>query len=157
MPWNNQGGGGQGGPWGNRPGGGGGGGGPNVQPPDLEELIRKSQEKMKDLFPGGGGGGLSKRAIGLAGLVLLLLALSAPANTARIYVLSADDWARPRSLLAIQLFDIDDETARVRGIALMHDTLSVLASRERISTRTSCRRTSSPSAPSSSRLSPATW
>lgn len=77
MPWNSQGGGGwQGGggqgPWGNRPGGGGGG----PQPPDLEELIRKSQEKVKSLFPGGGGGGgggrgLSAKAIGIVVLVLL--------------------------------------------------------------------------------------
>ncbi|MEZ5863442.1 MAG: FtsH protease activity modulator HflK [Geminicoccaceae bacterium] len=75
MPWNSQGGGGwQGGggqgPWGNRPGGGGGG----PQPPDLEELIRKSQEKVKSLFPGGGGGGgrgLSAKAIGIVVLALL--------------------------------------------------------------------------------------
>lgn len=76
MPWNSQGGGGwQGGggqgPWGGRPGGGG------QQPPDLEELIRKSQEKVKNLFPGGGkGGGLSGKAIGLAGLVLVGLWLA---------------------------------------------------------------------------------
>jgi membrane protease subunit HflK len=55
MPWNNQGGGGwQGGggqgPWGGRPGGG-------QQPPDLEELLRRSQEKVRKIFPGGGGGG----------------------------------------------------------------------------------------------------
>jgi membrane protease subunit HflK len=54
MPWNNQGGGWQGGggqgPWGGRPGGG-------QQPPDLEELLRRSQEKVKKIFPGGGGTG----------------------------------------------------------------------------------------------------
>jgi membrane protease subunit HflK len=57
MPWNNQGGQGGGwqggggqGPWGGRPGGG-------QQPPDLEELLRRSQEKVKKIFPGGGGGG----------------------------------------------------------------------------------------------------
>jgi modulator of FtsH protease HflK len=54
MPWNNQGGGWQGGggqgPWGGRPGGG-------QQPPDLEELLRRSQEKVKKIFPGGAGGG----------------------------------------------------------------------------------------------------
>jgi modulator of FtsH protease HflK len=53
MPWNNQGGGWQGGggqgPWGGRPGG--------QQPPDLEELLRRSQEKVRKIFPGGGGGG----------------------------------------------------------------------------------------------------
>jgi len=82
MPWNSQGGGGwQGGggqgPWGNRPGGSGGGGG-GQQPPDLEELIRKSQEKLKGLFPGGGGGGggLSLKAVGIVGLVLVGLWLA---------------------------------------------------------------------------------
>ncbi len=53
MPWNNQGGGWQGGggqgPWGGRPGGG-------QQPPDLEELLRRSQERVKRMFPGGGPG-----------------------------------------------------------------------------------------------------
>ena len=58
MPWNQQGGGGGGpwgsgpGPWGGRPGGGG------QQPPDLEELLRRSQERVRNLFPGGGGGGI---------------------------------------------------------------------------------------------------
>lgn len=64
-PWgggggSNQGGGGGGGPWGsgggNRggrgPGGGGGGRGP--QPPDFDEMIRKSQERLKSLAPKGG-------------------------------------------------------------------------------------------------------
>ena len=78
MPWNNQGGGrwqGGQGPWGGRPTGGGpsGGGGGGQQPPDLEELIRKSQEKVKQWFPGGaGGGGFNNRrliGIGLAVLV----------------------------------------------------------------------------------------
>lgn len=69
MPWNNQGG---GGPWG---GGGGGGGGPKGpwgqgpqsggQPPDLEELIRKSQERLKSVLPGGGGN------IGAKGIALI--------------------------------------------------------------------------------------
>ncbi|MCB1882583.1 MAG: FtsH protease activity modulator HflK [Geminicoccaceae bacterium] len=74
MPWNSQGGGGwQGGqgPWGGRPGGG-------QQPPDLEELIRRSQEKVKNLFPrgrggGGTGSGPSPILIGIVGVVLLVL------------------------------------------------------------------------------------
>ncbi|WP_033068445.1 FtsH protease activity modulator HflK [Thalassospira australica] len=63
MPWNNQGGGGPWGgggnngggqnPWGQRPSGGGGGGGNT--PPDFDEMIRKGQERLKRLFPGGGG------------------------------------------------------------------------------------------------------
>jgi membrane protease subunit HflK len=75
MPWSNQGGGWQGGggqgPWGGRPGGGGG------QPPDLEELLRRSQERVKSLFPGGGGGGgRSGRAIALVALALVGLWLA---------------------------------------------------------------------------------
>jgi membrane protease subunit HflK len=60
MPWNNQGSGGGGwqgpggnggGPWGRGPSGGGGG-----QPPDLEDLIRKMQDRGKRVLPGGIGG-----------------------------------------------------------------------------------------------------
>jgi membrane protease subunit HflK len=60
MPWSNQNGGGgwQGGgggnnrgPWGQGPQGGGN------QPPDLDELIRRAQEKFRQIFQGGGGGG----------------------------------------------------------------------------------------------------
>jgi modulator of FtsH protease HflK len=60
MPWKNEGGGGNRGPWGQGPsnnnnGGGGnrGGGGPN--PPDLEEMIRRGQDALKRMMPGGGG------------------------------------------------------------------------------------------------------
>ncbi len=55
MPWNNQGG---GGPWGgggggsNNPWGRGGGFGGN-RPPDLEELLRRSQDRFKRILPGG--------------------------------------------------------------------------------------------------------
>lgn len=50
------GGGGPNSPWG-RPGGGGGGGrGPGGQPPDMEELVRKGQERLKTMMPGGLGG-----------------------------------------------------------------------------------------------------
>ncbi|MDP4594941.1 MAG: protease modulator HflK N-terminal domain-containing protein, partial [Beijerinckiaceae bacterium] len=61
MPWSNQSGGGgpwkpnNPGPWGQRPGGGGGnnGGGGGQTPPDLEELLRRSQERIKQALPGG--------------------------------------------------------------------------------------------------------
>ncbi|MCA3629823.1 MAG: FtsH protease activity modulator HflK [Methylobacterium sp.] len=68
MPWNsNNGGGGpwqpkgQGprnpNPWGGGPSGGGGGGGGGREPPDLEEILRRSQDKLRRVIPGGGGGG----------------------------------------------------------------------------------------------------
>jgi len=77
MPWSNQGGnngnGNQGGPWGNgpkRPGGGG------QQPPDLDDIIKQGQDKIKQLFPGGGSGGSSKFiwlvvAVALVGIMLM--------------------------------------------------------------------------------------
>jgi membrane protease subunit HflK len=62
MPWSSQNGGGGwrggGGPWGQRPqgsggpGSGGGGGGPS---PDLEEILRRGQERLRQILPGGGG------------------------------------------------------------------------------------------------------
>ncbi|MEQ8399484.1 MAG: FtsH protease activity modulator HflK [Roseitalea porphyridii] len=93
MPWSNQNGGGgpwggggnnNGGPWG---GGGGDGGGPwgqgprgpnrpggGNQPPDLEDLIRQGQDRLKRALPGGGGGG-GRVLIGLlvAGALVLYL------------------------------------------------------------------------------------
>lgn len=77
MPWSNQSGG--GGPWGNRGGSGGGkspwgGGGPqgNGNPPDLEDILRRSQDRLKDFLPGGGG---SMGGKGLAVLVLGVIAV----------------------------------------------------------------------------------
>ncbi len=56
MPWSNQGGGGRkptggGGPWGggNNPGG--------KEPPDLDEILRRGQDRVKRVMRGGGGGG----------------------------------------------------------------------------------------------------
>lgn len=82
MPWNNQnggggwksggGGGGGGGPWGQGPWGQGGGGGQQGgggQPPDLEELLKRSQDRMKQVMPSGG----------MPNFVMLLLALAAVA------------------------------------------------------------------------------
>ncbi len=83
MPWDNKsGGGGGGGPWGNRGGGngggggpwGGGGGGPTGQggpgvPPDLEAILRKGQDRLKTILP---GGGMSGKGAVLLGLVVVL-------------------------------------------------------------------------------------
>lgn len=68
MPWNSEGGGGNQGPWGQGPwgqGGGprrpnqGGGGGRGPNPPDLDDLIRKGQDRLKQVLPTGGGGRMS--------------------------------------------------------------------------------------------------
>ncbi|MDA0786460.1 MAG: FtsH protease activity modulator HflK [Proteobacteria bacterium] len=77
MPWNSQGGGGGpwsgggsggGGPWGGqRPPGGGVGGG---QQPNIEEMLRRSQDRVRRFIPGGIGGG---RGIALVVLIVLVL------------------------------------------------------------------------------------
>jgi len=82
MPWEKKGGGpwgggggsgggqgsGGGGPWG---GGGGSGGGP--RPPDLEEMIRRGQDRFKNMIPGGSGKGFSSKGIIVAILVALVV------------------------------------------------------------------------------------
>ena len=77
MPWTNQSGGNGGGPW--RPGNpgpwgqgsGGGGGGPSG--PDLEDLLRRGQDRLRGLVPGGSFGSFGLLAAVL-GVVLLWLA-----------------------------------------------------------------------------------
>ncbi|MGD9847392.1 MAG: FtsH protease activity modulator HflK [Variibacter sp.] len=68
MPWSNQG----GGPWGSGPKGPWGSGpqssGPN--PPDLEELLRRSQDRLKNVLPGGNLGAKGFALIGLAALAI---------------------------------------------------------------------------------------
>ena len=93
MPWTNQtGGGGNGGdgpgPWGqpprrpngNRPGG------PQNQPPDLEEIIRRGQDRLRNTFGGGrpgsgGGAGIPKGVLALIGVALVVLYLFQAAFT----------------------------------------------------------------------------
>ncbi len=80
MAWSNQGGSGSGsgggdrGPWGRGPSGGGGptgGGGPSGggggQPPDLEELLRRGQDRFRGLLPG--------KFFGPRGIVLAVVAV----------------------------------------------------------------------------------
>ena len=93
MPWNNQSGGGGsggngggpwggggnkggGGPWGQGPQGGGSGGG---QQPDLEQLLKRSQEKLRRVMPGGGGIGGSG---GIPGPLMFILAAALAALAA---------------------------------------------------------------------------
>ncbi len=72
MPWKNQsggpwGGGGPRGPWGSGPQPGGG------SPPDLEELIRRSQDKLKSVLPGGSFGGWGGLLLVVAAIVFWML------------------------------------------------------------------------------------
>ena len=83
MPWKSQGGNGGGnggGPWGGGSGGGGGGQGPwgrgggggqggGPRPPDIDELIRRGQDRMKSVLPSGMGSGLG------IGVILIALAV----------------------------------------------------------------------------------
>src|SRR6266568_5240980 len=71
MPWSNQG----GGPWGSGGGKGPWGSGPHQpqgggSPPDLEELLRRSQDKLRTVLPGGNLGGKGLSLILLAAVVI---------------------------------------------------------------------------------------
>jgi membrane protease subunit HflK len=62
MPWSNQGGsGGSGGPWGSGPGGG-------PTPPNLDDVLRQGQDRLRAILPGGLGGG--------RGLTLILIGVA---------------------------------------------------------------------------------
>lgn len=72
MAWNPK-----GGPWGGSGGGGGGpwggGGGPaHTPPPDVEEMLRRTQERLKSAFPSGFGGGRRIAVIVVAAVLLWL-------------------------------------------------------------------------------------
>jgi len=75
-PWGGGGGGNSGGPWG---GGGsgnrGGGGGPfgSRRPPDMEDVIRRGQERLRNLIPGGFGSFKGVLLIALIAVVIWLL------------------------------------------------------------------------------------
>jgi membrane protease subunit HflK len=85
MPWSNQSGGGGrrgsggGGPWGQGPSGG-----PHQQP-DLEELLKRSQDRLKQVIPGGGA------PSGLAIFLLLLLGALAVAYWAFFFIVRVDE------------------------------------------------------------------
>ena len=102
MPWSNQTGGGwnnggnggdgpTGGPWGQgprgpqRPNGGGGG----QQPPDLEEIIKRGQDRLKGVIPGGGSAGSG--GLGAAGWVLVAAVLGGLWLYASAYQVDADE------------------------------------------------------------------
>ncbi len=81
MAWNNQ-----GGPWGNgqSPWGRGGGGG--NQPPDFEELLKRGQDRMKSILPGGLGSGRAIILIAAVAVVLWLLTGFYVVNSAQVGV-----------------------------------------------------------------------
>ena len=69
MPWSNQG----GGPWGSGGSKGPWGSGPQSSgptPPDLEQLLRRSQDKLKNVLPGGNLGGRGFALLTLGAIVL---------------------------------------------------------------------------------------
>lgn len=89
MSWQNNGG--DRGPWGQGPKRGGGGG--NDGPPDIDELIRKGQDKFKNAFGGGGGGGSSADLGGGKGIGTGLLVLVGVWLFACFYTVDAGEQA----------------------------------------------------------------
>jgi membrane protease subunit HflK len=85
MPWSNQSGGGGrrggggGGPWGQGPSGG-----PHQQP-DLEELLKRSQDRLKQVIPGGGA------PSGLVVFIIMLVGALAIAYYAFFFVVRVDE------------------------------------------------------------------
>ncbi|MBN9062221.1 MAG: FtsH protease activity modulator HflK [Rhizobiales bacterium] len=91
MPWSNQSGGGGGpwggppknpGPWGSGPQGGGPSGG-GQRPPDLEDILRRSQDTIKNLFPGAGGGRVGGKGAALVALGIVAIWLATGFYTVR--------------------------------------------------------------------------
>ena len=83
MPWNNSPGG--GGPW--KGGGGPWGSGPQQrgpQPPDLEELLRRSQDRLRNVMPAGGRGNVLIAVLVVAALAVLWVANS-------VYMIQPDE------------------------------------------------------------------
>ena len=103
MPWQNQGGGGGpwggggggGGPWGGGPWGGGGQRGPGGgQQPNLEEMLRRGQEKLRGMMPGGLGGAGILILIGLAIVAWLATGIYRVQSDEQGVVLRFGEWNR---------------------------------------------------------------
>ena len=75
MPWNNQNGGGGRGPWGSGPSGG-------ARPPDLEELLRRSQDRLRHILPGN---------FGKSGALIAVLVVAVVWLLSGIYVVQPDE------------------------------------------------------------------
>jgi membrane protease subunit HflK len=77
MSWSNQGGGGNGGgqgPWGRGPGG--------QQPPNIEDMVRRGQDRLKSILPGGISGG--------RGILLVLIGIVVIWGLSGIYTVKTD-------------------------------------------------------------------
>lgn len=95
MPWSNEGdgnrkgGGNGGGPWGQGPWGQGGGGGGGQQQPDLDEILRRGQDRVKRVIRGGGSGNGGGGGIGGGGVpkpfLFLIAALVAAAAAFQLF------------------------------------------------------------------------
>ncbi len=89
MPWSSQGGGPWGGGGGNGGGGGGGGQGPwgrgpgGQQPPNIEDMVRRGQDRLKSALPGGIGGG--------RGILLVLIVAFAIWMASGLYRVQPDE------------------------------------------------------------------
>jgi membrane protease subunit HflK len=70
MPWQNQGGG--GGPWGGGQGPWGSGPSGGQRPPDLEDMLRQGQDRLRRFMPGGFGSGRSLALIAVVAVILWL-------------------------------------------------------------------------------------
>jgi len=97
MPWNNNNGGG-GGPWGSGPQQPGG-----PTPPDLEELLKRSQDRLKNALPSGGRGNMV--IAGVAAIALLA-----------IWLMNAIYTVQPEELAQELLFGKPKEVVSVPGL-----------------------------------------
>jgi membrane protease subunit HflK len=149
MPWNDKSGG--GGPWGGGGNNGGGGGGPWGQgprgpsgpqgnPPDLEDIIRLGQDKLRRALPGGNGG--NKAMFG----VLILIVLGMWFFKA-IYTVQPDEVAvelrfgKPKQELSepglhfhwwpvetVETAKISEQLVNIGGLARSNDTSGLMLS-----------------------------
>src|SRR5258708_37049590 len=97
-PWGGGGGGGNsGGPWGG--GGNRGGGGPfgSRRPPDMEDVIRKGQERLRNLIPGGFGSfkGILLIVLGASGISMLTGFFRVQPNPQAIHLLFGKPYGVP--------------------------------------------------------------
>ena len=121
MPWSNQNG---GGPWGGGKNQGPWGQGPNRQrggggntPPDLDEIIRRSQDRLKNVLPGGFNSGIALLILVLAAGFWLMQAVytvqprpAPPAGSGR----RLDPWPRHGSAASAGTTTFGNPARRIR-------------------------------------------